>query len=317
MKSILVIAPQFIGDSVLTIPFLRELKKHVGRCEIDVISKNAGCFIFSKCPYVRKVYDFNKLSVAELRQNKYDKAYVLKRSLSAALLALRLGIKDTIGFDGQFRHLILKRTVKYNRFEYKHELEHMLDVLRADYVEINNKNLEFYVDETKFESIKNYLSSRKRALVVACSSTYVKDWNIENFAKSIEFLQKNDYDIYFVGLGKERDYYEKISYLLENSNVKNLCGLLNLDEIVALISQMDIVFGVDSGFCHLASALGKKCVTLFGPTSIFQWQPIGANVISLGMMCSPCVKPKKCKKNFACMQNITSDMAIEELKKVL
>ena len=76
MKRILVLAPQFIGDTILTIPFLRELKKHCGRVEIDVVSKNAGLKILSACPYIANIYDYKKLNCLELRKNKYDKKLI-------------------------------------------------------------------------------------------------------------------------------------------------------------------------------------------------------------------------------------------------
>ncbi|MBQ2871226.1 lipopolysaccharide heptosyltransferase II [bacterium] len=317
MKRILVIAPQFIGDSVLAIPFLRELKKHVGRCEVDVISKNAGCFVFSKCPYVSHVYDWNKLNIWELRAKKYDKAYVLKRSLSAALLAFKLGISDTIGFDGQFRHFFLKKTVKYRRYEGKHELEHFMDVLKADYVEINSNKLEYYEDENAINNVRKYFGNRKRALIVACSSTPVKNWSVDNFSDVLSYLVNNGYEVYFAGLEKERAYCDEIISKEFSPYVKNLCGVLSLNETFALVSQMHLVFGVDSGFCHLGAAFGKKVVTLFGPTDIEQWAPIGGSVITLNKVCSPCLHPKRCKENYSCMKELSSAHVISELERIL
>lgn len=317
MTRILVIAPQFVGDSILAIPFLRELKKHVGRVEIDVVSKNAGCLIFKNCPYVSKVYDFKKLNIHEMRKNKYTKAYVLKRSLSAAILAFRLGIKDTIGFDGQFRNFILKKLVKYNKNEPKHELEHFMDVLREDYIEINSAKLEYYTRTEDVESVKNYFDEKKKVLIVACSSTPVKNWATNKFAKVLDFLNENGYEAYFAGLEKEKEYCDEIIDFSRLKYAKNLCGKLTFDEISALISQMNLVFGVDSGFCHIASAFGKKVVTLFGPTSVVQWKPVGSVVITAQKACSPCQKPKKCKSGYSCMNEISAEQVISELKNVL
>ncbi len=317
MKNILVIAPNFIGDSVLAIPFLRELKKHVGRCNIDIITKNAGVLMYKNCPYVKNIYDSRKLNITELRKNKYEKAYLLKRSLSSALLTFRLGIKNVVGFGGQFRNLFLSNVVDYDKTEKKHELEHFMDILSNDYVEINNKSLEFYVNEHACDVIKQYLNPKKRVLIVAKSSTQVKDWTVENFSKIVDYFTSQDYAVYFVGLESEKQYCGDIIIGAADGEIKNLCGKLNFDEVIALISKMDVVFGVDSGFGHVASALGKKVITLFGPTSVSQWAPINADIISLNLNCSPCKHPKKCKKNYECMKNITPDMVIEQLQKLL
>lgn len=317
MKNILVIAPNFVGDSILAIPFLRELKKHVGRCSIDVVTKGAGVLMYKNCPYVRDIYDWNNLNISKMRAIHYDKAYLLKRSLSAAILAFRLGIRNTIGFDGQFRKLFLSTSVKYSRNENKHELEHFMDMLKADYIEINNKNLEFYVKEEALVSIKEYLNNAKKALIVAKSSTSVKDWKVEKFAKVVDFLIEQGYEIYFAGLKSEKKYCDDIIMNSGNGEIKNLCGELTFDEVIALISQMDLVFGVDSGFCHVASAFNKKVVTLFGPTSIEQWKPLNAKVVTLDMPCSPCKNTKKCKSDYACMNDISVCSAIDKLKEVL
>ena len=317
MKNILVIAPNFIGDSILAIPFLRELKKHVGRCSIDVVTKNVGVLMYKNCPYVRNVYNWKNINISEMRKIKYDKAYLLKRSLSSALLAFRLGIKDTIGFGGQFRDLFLKNVVAYDKNEQKHELEHFMDILRADYVEINNKKLEFYVQQNALESIQSYLSDNKKALIVAKSSTHVKDWTVENFVKVVDYLISKGYEVFFAGLASEREYCNDIILNSGNGEIKNLCGKLNFDEVIALISQMDLVFGVDSGFGHVASAFNKKVVTLFGPTSVHQWKPINSTVISLDLECSPCAKPRECNQNYICMKNITSQIVIDKLREVL
>ncbi len=317
MSRILVIAPQFVGDSILAIPFIRELKKHVGCVEIDVVSKNAGCLIFKNCPYVSKIYDIKKINMAEMKKNDYTKAYVLKRSLSAAILSFRLGIKDTIGFDGQFRNFILKKSVHYDRNEQKHELEHFMDVLREDYVEINSTKLEYYINNSAVETVKKYFGEKKKVLIVACSSTPVKNWDVKKFAAVLDYLNENGYEGYFVGLPKEKDVCDEIIDFSKKKQAQNLCGKLSFDEVIALVSQMDLVFGVDSGFCHLAAAFGKKIVTLFGPTSVWQWTPVGATVLTAQKRCAPCNKPKNCKRNFICMRDISVEQAIGALKTIL
>lgn len=305
MKKILVVAPQYVGDSILVIPFLRELRKHHNDAVIDVVTKNAGKLVLSVCPYINNIFDKK-----ELKSNYYDKAYVLKRSLSAALLVKKLKIKDTIGFDGQFREFILKKCVKYKGFE-KHELEHFLDVLTADKISIESNKLEYWTNDGDIEFVQKYFSEdKKKALIVTSSSTYVKNWTVEGFNDVIKFLNENNYECFIVGTEKEKDYNNQFM------NAKNLCEELTFNQISALISQMDLVFGIDSGFCHMAAAFNKKTVALFGSTSLTQWKLQGENshTLSLNLKCSPCKKAKNCKNNFKCMKDFSSDFVIEYLK---
>lgn len=305
MKRILVVAPQYVGDSILVIPFLRSLRKAYPESLIDIVTKNAGKLVLSVCPYINNVY-----VKGELKSEYYDKAYVLKRSLSAALLVKKLKIKNTIGFGGQFREFILKKSVKYNGFE-KHELEHFFDVLKADNIDISDEKLEYWTNVEDVKSVQKYFTeNKKKALIVTSSSTYVKDWTVDGFNSVIKFLNENDYECFVVGTDKEKDFNNQFS------NVKNLCGDLSFNQISALISQMDLVFGIDSGFCHMASSFNKKTVALFGSTSLNQWQLRGENshTLSLNYKCSPCKKAKKCKNNFKCMKDFTAQFVIEYLK---
>lgn len=305
MKKILVVAPQYVGDTILVIPFLRELRKNFSESTIDVVTKNAGKLVLSECPYIDNIY-----SKEDLKPNFYDKAYVLKRSLSAGLLVRRLKIKDTIGFGGQFREFILKKCVKYKPHE-KHELEHFSDVLIADGINIADETLEYWTKNEDVQNVQKYFTeNKKKALIVTQSSTYVKNWTVDGFQDVINFLNDNNFECFIVGTEKEKDFNEQFK------NVKNLCGELNFNEISALISQMDLVFGIDSGFCHMGTAFNKKVVALFGSTSLTQWGLRGENshTLSLNLKCSPCRKAKKCKNNFKCMKDFSSEFVINYLK---
>lgn len=305
MKKILVVAPQYVGDTILVIPFLRELRKNFSESTIDVVTKNAGKLVLSECPYIDNIY-----SKEDLKPNFYDKAYVLKRSLSAGLLVKKLKIKDTIGFGGQFREFILKKCVKYKPHE-KHELEHFSDVLIADGINIADETLEYWTKDEDVQNVQKYFTeNKKKALIVTQSSTYVKNWTVDGFQDVINFLNDNNFECFIVGTEKEKDFNEQFK------NVKNLCGDLKFSEISALISQMDLVFGIDSGFCHMGTAFNKKVVALFGSTSLTQWGLRGENshTLSLNLKCSPCRKAKKCKNNFKCMKDFSSEFVINYLK---
>lgn len=308
-EKILVIAPQFLGDGIISVPFFRNLRAAKPSARIDVVSKNAGKLVLERVPYIDNVYDIKTIERSFIKAQGYDRVYILKRSLSALLLVLGCGIKNKIGFSGQFRKPFLTKSVKYQSGA-KSELECFFDVLRADGIEIVDSSLEYFVSEEAQNSVQNHLFGDKKALIVAKSSTPVKEWPQENFTEVIEGLKAQGYEIYFVGLESEKIYYEAFEG-------HNLCGKLSFDELVALVKNMDLVFGIDSGFCHLASAFGVKTFTLFGPSSVKQWGLLGANStsFSLNMECSPCKKPKNCLRNYACMREITPDMVLEKICK--
>ncbi len=170
---ILVMRYRFIGDTILTVPFLRNLRKAYPDAQIDLLVAPVSGEIIDKCPYVNNFIYFDttkkhryenkegsekkdfKSYVKLLKEEKYDKAYVLKRSLSSAFLAIAAGIKERVGFNTEMRSFLLTKSVPY--VENKHEIDCFLDVLRADGIEVQDNYLENWVQETETEKVKNVL----------------------------------------------------------------------------------------------------------------------------------------------------------------
>lgn len=113
-EKILVIRYRFIGDTLLTVPFLRNLRKANPKAQIDMLVAPVSGEIIDKCPYVDNFLYFDttrkhryensnqekknfRYYVKLLREKKYDKAYVLKRSFSSAFLAFCAGIPNESG----------------------------------------------------------------------------------------------------------------------------------------------------------------------------------------------------------------------------
>ena len=140
---ILVVRYRFIGDMILTIPFLRNLRYAYPNAQIDMlVAPNSG-EVIENCPYVNNFIYFDttrkhKYEIGKgekksfwhyvklLRKEKYDKAYVLKRSFSSAMLCFLAGIKERIGYDSEHRGFLLTKRVKYDTK--KHESECFFDV---------------------------------------------------------------------------------------------------------------------------------------------------------------------------------------------
>jgi len=325
-EKILVIAPSFLGGGLLSVIFFRNLRYKYPDATIEVLSKEACSDIISMFPYVDKVHKTlnNKISDNRkfIKEQGYTKAYLMKRSFSAGQLIFNCGIKKVIGFNTQARRLFLTTPVKY-KAEEKHEYEHFLDLLRVENIEIKDNHLEIFEDETAKANIIQKLAgdNSKKALIVASSAQKYKMINEEVFADVTKNLIAKGYSIYFIGLKNEKDVYENIkSYLSDDQKARtnNLCGELSLMECVSLVGQMDLVVGIDTGFCHIASAFNRPTLAIYGMTSLKQWHLLGENSksFSLNLPCSPCKKPKKCKHR-NCLKQITSDQIINEIETLL
>ena len=327
---ILVIAPNFLGDSVLSEIFFKNLKNFYKNSKIDVITKNNIKPIYELFPYVDNVFGYVDNSIIKTRkfikEQKYDIIFLLKRALSSALMTFNVGASKIVGFDTQFRKFFLTNPIKYKKDE-KREAFTFLDLLSGLDIPVYDLNLKMFEDinsKNKVCDLLNKDENDKKVLIIAKSTRNDKEIKSEVWVGVINYLiEKENISIYFIGLEKEKDYYNNIAAkIVNNKSVHNFCGTLNLKECVSLVKKMDLVLGVDTGFCHVASAFSIPTLSVFGATSINQWGLLGKKSInfSLGLNCSPCKKPNKCKNKHACIKNVTfSDLKpnIDQLLKTI
>lgn len=343
IKKILVIRYRFIGDTVLTIPFLRNLRNAYPDAQIDMLVGPVSGDVLLDCPYIDNLIYFDTTRkhkyentskkktgffdyVSVLRKINYDKAYILKRSFSSAALGFLAGIKERIGFDTENRGFFLTKKVPYTKN--KHEVECFLDVLRSDGIPVKDNYLENWVSaqsETKIQSIlSNYnLENRQKVMVHATSGNINKQWGLDNFAKIIEYLSNEKaIQVFFTGTAKDSEVYDKIlSLILTKLQIKpaNLCGKLSIQDSTALINKMDFMIGSDSGTLHIAASLNIPVIGIYGPMNHKKWHAWGEihKSIYLNLPCIPCELRIKCDKDYACLRNITPNMIINELNSLI
>ncbi len=340
---ILVIRYRFIGDTVLMIPFLRNLRRAYPNAQIDVLVGPVSGDVLKDCPYVDELIFFDTTKkhryentkaqkksffsyVKDLKSRKYDKAYVLKRSLSSAILAFMAGIKQRIGFDTEGRGFLLTKRVPYK--DCQHEVECILDVLRYDGIAVNDNYLENWVNPKSEEKISRIfaelnLPEKPRVLVHATSGNVNKEWPKEHFARIVEHLSNNlGMQVFYAGTQKDSEAYEEIESLMITpfyNKPINLCGKLSIQDSTALINRMSFVVGCDSGTLHIAASLNVPVIGLYGPMNPDRWLTRGDihEPLRLDLECIPCDLRKKCKKDIACLKNITPEMVIEKINAVM
>lgn len=341
---ILVMRYRFIGDTVLTVPFLRNLRYAYPDAQIDLMVAPVSGEIIDKCPYVDNFIYFDTTKkhryenkdgqqkktfwsyVKILREQKYDKVYVLKRSLSSAFLAFAAGIKERIGFDTECRRLLLTKSVHYE--ENKHEIDCFLDVLKADGIEVKDNYLENWVTPEEEEEVKKIMrinnvnpdSSTKKVIIHATSGNRKKEWAKDKWAEVITRLS-NDYGVQVVFNGTKNDsqtYEEIMSSIKEELKIPpvNFCGCFNLRKTLAFTKQCDLIAGCDSGNLHIAASVNVPVIGIYGPMNTEKWKAYGKDnvVIKTDLPCQPCGLKKKCKRDYQCIKDITIDEVMTEIE---
>ncbi len=341
-KKILVVRYRFIGDMILTIPFLRNLRYQYPDAQIDMlVSPNSG-EVIENCPYVNNFIYFDttrkhkyekgkgkKLSfwhyVKLLRKEKYDKAYVLKRSLSSAMLCFLAGIKERIGYDTEGRRFLLTQGVKYNTE--KHESLCFLDVLEAEGFKVKDTHLENWIKQENTDKVINLFNENKinkeqfKAVVNVTATNEGKVWDIKNFIEIIEYLSnEKNVQVIFIGAPSDKQTYDEIKY---NNELKikpvNLCGQVNLKDSLALLKEVNLMLGNDSGNLHMAASVGTKVIGLYGPMPFEKWKALGDGhkLLKADLECMPCSLRGTCNNNKACMKAITVEQVKQAIDEVL
>lgn len=334
---ILVMRYRFIGDTVLTVPFLRNLRVAYPQARIDLMLEPFSGQVIEGCPYVDRVIPFELKTIHRystgsdrgrlsaylhyrslIRSERYDAVFVLKRSLSSALLVWASRVPRRIGFATEGRTFLLTDPVVYRHDQ--HEVENFLDCLRALDIPVASKHLELW--PTPEQEIKarqafagaGWKKDDVKVVIHAAASLAAKQWPLERFAGTMRTLREK-YGVKFVYTGAQGDspLYEDIERLGPFGGL-NLCGSMSLRENVAIYKACDLFFGVDSGPMHMAAAAGIPVVALFGPTDERKWGPWGEGhvIVSKRLACHPC-KPHKCSDH-RCMDQISAEEALQAVE---
>jgi len=292
-ERILVVRTRFVGDTVLAIPFLRNLRRAFPAARIDVLVEKASGSVLADCPYpdelivapeeggggILGALRTVRTNAAWLRGRRYDRAYVLKRSLSAILQTRLAGIPWRVGFAPQGGAVLLSRAVPIR--EHRHEVEIFLDLLRADGLAVDDGRNENWVGAAVARKVDGLLArlpaGRPRVFVAPRSTAVEKEWPVERMARVVEWLvEERGCEILFCGAPRDAAMHGEIAGRAGvESHVHDLTPDLTLRETGGLLARMDLCLGIDTGLLHVAASYGVPVVALFGPTDPNQWHPWG------------------------------------------
>jgi heptosyltransferase-2 len=293
---ILVIRNRFIGDTLLAIPFLRNLRQNFPDAVIDVLVEPVSGDVLASCPYVDDLIRWSRprtqrralgASIRDLRETarwlaerRYDRAYVLKRAAAGGLLAWLAGIPHRVGFACQGQQFWLSRSARLKPFD--HEVEHFLELLRCDGLTVDDGHNENWVDPQAAAKVEQLLASIPRSeplifLAPRAGST-AKHWPAERFAAVINAVTSQT-GARFVLCGGPGDLamHQEIMAACgpTGDRVHDVSAACSLADTAAVVARCQLCIGVDTGLVHLAASFSRPCVVIFGSEDPHQWHPWG------------------------------------------
>lgn len=275
---IVVIQTAFIGDAVLTLPFLQRLREGCPKARIDVVAQPLSAGIFSNSPAVDNVHILEKrgahksikglLKFAKmLRRENYELLFAPHRSLRTALLTLLTMVKETYGFANSSFPFAYKHTIPYLYGE--HEVKRLLRFLEEDALAgeagLPIIHFEKRVEEKTAEFIAANCAGKRLAAIAPGSVWETKKYPVAYYKELLRYLSDKGFTVLLIGSSSEKEYCEKIRAAVPGESI-NCSGLFSLVESIRLLHSTELLITNDSAPTHLGVCADIPVLTLYCST---------------------------------------------------
>ena len=325
MYKILVVSPSWVGDTMLAQPMFARLKQRHPGCRIDVFAPPWTEALLRQMPEVHDViinpFPHGALQIGErmkagrqLREARYDEVIVLPNSFKSALTPYFADIPHRTGYRGEMRFGLLTDARKLDTHQLPLMVERFAQLAEAPMHPVHRPvpRPQLHVNEDQRQRVlKKFGLALEKPVAVFCPGAEygpAKRWPVPYFAELAQRLEARGYAIWLVGSPKDKEIGDNI-LALGNPQAINLCGQTDLAEAIAVLSCAALVVSNDSGLMHLAAALHRPMLALFGSSSPKFTPPLSdkAQVIRLELPCSPCFKRVCPLGHFNCMMQLTPE----------
>ncbi len=318
----LVIAPQWIGDAVMTEPLLRRLQARGERITVGALPWVAP--VYRCMPHVAQVIEFPfahgglqlkaRRSIAQKIEGQFDKAYVLPNSLKSALLPLLAGIPERIGYLGETRIGLLTHRLKNPPKDKRPPMVPFYSALSGDANVAQDRPI-LHVDEAAVNATLNELSlKRGQYAIFVPGAEYgpAKRWPAAHFAELARSLNAQGLQVVLLGSGKDVALCEQIA--AQTPNCQSLAGKTSLASAIYALAATKFIVTNDSGLMHVAAALDVPQVAIFGSSSPMHTPPLSQKAQVLWLKndasyqppldCAPCFERECPLGHTRCLNDI-------------
>ena len=299
VKRVLVVKLRSIGDTVLSTPSLIALRRSLPIAEIDILLEDwvAPLLDGFEGVNVTPVGAFfgERLHVAmELRRRRYDVAFNLHGGTTATFFTRASGATHRVGYANYqysflYNHL-LRSAAEFWKAERVHSAEQQLALLGSVGVPVDDRpKSRLSITSSADASINAKLNDAAFALLHPGTAFFTKQWPVENFARTAEFLAEKG--IHAVAISSKSE-----SQILNQLTAESKAPIvtfddLSLPEITALAARAKLFVGNDSGMAHIAAAVSTPTVVIFGSSNRDHWRPwtdAPNEIVYEEFPCQPC-----------------------------
>ncbi len=325
----LLVAPAWVGDMVMAHTLVQCLVQRDESLELHVAAPPATAPLAERMPEVSRVhvaeFAHGELNLIErramgkaMKAHGYGVAYVLPNSWKSALMPFFAGIPRRVGWHGEARYALLNDRRRLDEDRYGLMIERFM-ALADDSGALPDRPYpepRLSVDAENLQSVLAELSLTPGNVLALCPGAEfgaAKKWPAEHYAEVARHHLQQGGQVWLLGSPNDRDDCIVIATLAPGA--VNLAGRTQLVDALDLLSVADQVICNDSGLMHVACALGRPTLGIFGSTSTAFTPPLGAQarVAALEMDCRPCFQRECPLGHLNCLRTLTPAMVLERL----
>jgi heptosyltransferase-2 len=338
MKRLVILAPNWLGDAVMALPAIADVRRAAPVASIAVAARASVAPLFALVPEVNETIVLRRvpLSVAAWRElgaeiagKGFDTALLLPNSVHAALLAGRAGIPNVWGYRTDWRGRLLTRAITpargVHQVEYYQHLVHVLGFANR------SSEPRVTVPTEAREAARALLVSSGwdhgvPLVAIAPGAAYggAKRWPPPYFAELVDGLAADGVQCVMVGTAADAETGAAVERSAHASrSIVNLVGRTDLSTLAGVVANCRALVTNDSGAMHLAAAIGIPVTAMFGPTSESATSPRTPNpdprignpdsrttILTHPVWCRPCML-RECPLDHGCMRGIRVATVLE------
>ena len=326
-ERILIVAPSWVGDAILSEPLVAVLREPLEEPIVDVLAPPWCAPIYQRMRGIRHVIDNTlghrelgigkrRLLAASLREHAYTRVFVLPNSFKSAIVPWVARIPHRTGYVGEARGLLLTDTRRLDRKAYPRLVDRFVALAAKPGELLPTTSAPVLVPNAgnAAEAIRALGLATRRPVAILCPGAEygpAKRWPTEHFAALARRLIDSGYAVWIIGSPNDQLAADPLAAMVPE--IRNACGRTDLGTAIDLLAGASVVVSNDSGLMHAAAAVGVPLVALFGSSSPEYTPPLSplARVARIDIVCSPCFQRVCPLGHFKCMRELSPNVVYD------
>ncbi len=322
-RRVVVRPPNWLGDAVLALPALSAVRQHFADAHLSIAAASGVAALFREdtdaAPdEVIELPGRSRPAIAALRAGRFDVAVLFPNSFGSAWQLWRARVPERWGYATSARGFLLTRRARaLGGWRRRHQAEYYRDLARGLGLSPPDARPRLAPRAASRALAETLLPSGGGPLVgLAPGAAYgqAKQWPPDRMAAvAARLIERHGATAVAVGAAHDRDAARAIESWLRlhapgaAGRFVNLAGRTSIGALIGLIARMTAFVTNDSGAMHVAAALGRPVVAVFGPTDERRTRPLGdQTVLFADVFCRPCML-RDCPIDHRCMKRVTVD----------